>query len=99
MWLVSIAGAGAVWAGTCLTARYPSERPHTDRGHTQHKLTERARRIIRGRIRGVPECRLVLVGERSVAVLEQLPAVRQTPHARVMPRWRLDAEWWNPGSA
>jgi hypothetical protein len=99
MVLANIAWAGAVWGLPFLTALCPSERYHTDRGRTHHKLPERARQIIRLLTRWVPKRQLVFVGESSFAVLELLHAVRQTPNASVITRLRLDAALWNPAPA
>jgi hypothetical protein len=88
--------ADAIWGLPVLTALCPSERYHADRGRVHQTLPERARQIIRLLTRWVPERQLVFGGDSSFAVLELLHAVRQTPNARVITRWRLDAELWRP---
>jgi len=44
----------------------------------------------------LPHRQLILVGDGGFSALELLHDVSQTPHAHLITRLRLDAEWWTP---
>jgi hypothetical protein len=94
--LGTVSWAGALWGWPFLPVLCPSERSHAERGRTHHKLPERARQILRLLTRWLPNRLLIFGGDGSFAVLERLPAGSQTPHAHLMTRLRMDAEWWHP---
>jgi hypothetical protein len=96
MLLVQVSGAGAMWGWPFLMVLCPSARSQTARGRIQQKLPERARHIMRLLARGLSDRKLLCVGDGSFAVLEWLHAVKQIPHACLIPRLRMDAELWHP---
>jgi hypothetical protein len=92
MSLVKIPWGSSLWALPFLTVLCPSERYHAARGRRHQKLPERARQIMRLLTHWLRERRLIFVWDSGFAVLALLHAVRQTPHACVITRLRLDAE-------
>lgn len=97
MLLAPIPWAGRVWALPCLTVLAPSERYATERGKRHKKLTDWARQMVLQVRRWLPNRPLVLVADRSYAVLVLLArCARLTPSVAVVTRLRLDAALYEP---
>src|SRR5215211_7143435 len=94
MLLAPIPWAGRIWALPFLTALAPSERFAHIRGCRHKKLTDWARQLLLQTARGLPERRLVAVGDMSYAAIELLAALRR--HLTVVTRLRLDARLFDP---
>ncbi len=88
MLLAPIPWAGRVWALPCLTVLAPSERYATERGKRHKKLTDWARQMVLQVRRWLPNRPLVLVADRSYAVLVLLArCARRTPSVAVVTRF------------
>src|SRR5919205_3628111 len=95
MLLVSIPGAGRVWALPFLTALAPSERYSHEHGRRHKKLADWARQLVLQARRWMPERTLILVADSSFAALELLASlVRQD--VICITRLRLDAALYTP---
>jgi hypothetical protein len=97
MWLPLIPWAQRVWALPVLTALAPSERYYQNLKRRPKKLTDWARQIILQLRRWLPHRPLVLLGDRSYAVLELLHFCQSLPHpVTFITRLRLDAALYKP---
>jgi hypothetical protein len=97
MWLTSIPWAQRVWALPVLTALAPSERYYQRQGRQPKKLTDRARQMILQLRRWLPHRPLVLLGDRTYAVLELLHVCQSLVHpVTFVTRLRLDAALFEP---
>ena len=94
--LTQVSWAGSTWGLPFLSVLCPSQRYPSKRRRRHQKLTERARQRLRLRTRWLPHRQLILVGDGGFSALELLHDVSQTPHAHLITRLRLDAEWWTP---
>ena len=97
MVLAPIPWVGWTWALPFLTGLAPSERYHQKcrRGHK--KLTDWARQVLRQVRRWIPQRELIVVADRSVAVLTLLDTLRHLAQPVTMiTRLRLDAALYDP---
>lgn len=97
MWLTEIPWAQRVWALPVFTVLAPSERYAQDQHKTHKKLTDWARQMIMQLRRWLPDQRLILVADKSYAVLELLhrcQTLRQP--VTLITRLRLDAALYEP---
>ncbi len=99
MVLAEIPWAGRVWALPCLTALCPSERYHQQRGQRHKTLPEWAGQLIGLLQRWLPRREVVVVADRSYAVIELLKQVSDTPGVSLSTRLRLDAALYDPAPA
>jgi hypothetical protein len=96
MLLVEIGWAGRIWALPFLTALWPSERSHPQRGHRHKKLPEWAKHLILVVRRWLPGRDLVFVADSSYAVLTLLKRGSDLPGVSLITRLRLDAALYDP---
>ncbi len=97
MWLPLIPWAQRVWALPVLTALAPSERYYHSLKRRPKRLTDWARQIILQLRRWLPHRPLVLLGDRSYAVLELLHFCQSLTHpVTFITRLRLDAALYEP---
>ena len=97
MLLVRIPWAGWVWALPFLTVLAPSERYHQERRQYHKKLTDWARQMLRQVRRWVSHHELIVVAERSFAVLTLLDDLRHVAQPiSMITRLRLDAALYDP---
>jgi len=97
MLLVAMPWAKRVWALPFLTVLAPSERYHQERGQRHQTLTDWARQMFLVVRRWLPERPLVVVTDRSFAVMTLLWRVRQLPNPSCgITRLRLDAALYDP---
>jgi hypothetical protein len=97
MLLVHIPWARRVWALPFLTALAPSERYHHERGQRHKTLTDWARQMLLVVRRWVPGRSLVLVADRSFAVITRRRRLQQlAPPIWCITRLRLDAALYEP---
>src|SRR3712207_3775371 len=89
MLLVPIPWADRVWALPFLTVLAPSERYACERGIRHKKLTDWARQMLLQIARWLPDRRIIVVSDSSLAALDLLEAVRR--HLCMISRLRLDA--------
>ncbi len=100
MLLTPIPWAQRVWALPCLTVLAPSERYHQTRGQRHKTLPDWARQMILQLRRWLPSRVLVVVADKTYAVLELLGAcVRWPAPVTVVMRLRLDAALYDPAPA
>jgi hypothetical protein len=99
MWLPLIPWSQRVWALPVLTALAPSERYYQNLKRRPKKLTDWARQIILQLRRWLPHRPLVLLGDRSYAVLELLHFCQSLTHpVTFITRLRLDAALYEPAA-
>jgi DDE superfamily endonuclease len=97
MLLVPIPWARRVWAWLFLTVLAPSERDPQERGQRHKTLTDWARPMLLLVRRWVPERALVVVTDRSFAVITLLWQLRRVPNPLCgSTRLRLDAALYEP---
>jgi len=95
--LVRIPWAARVWALPFLTVLAPSERYHQERGVRHKKLTDWGRQMVLQLRRWLPTRQIVVVADRSYAVLELLARCARLAQPVVMiTRLRLDAALYDP---
>lgn len=97
MWLTEIPWAQRVWALPFFTVLAPSERYAQDHHKTHKKLTDWARQMVMQLRRWLPDQGLILVADKSYAVLELLhrcQTLRQP--VTFITRLRLDAALYEP---
>ncbi|MCB0274964.1 MAG: transposase [Calditrichaeota bacterium] len=92
MFLPEIKWAGSVWALPFLTVLCPSKRYYTQKGRAHHKLSDRARQMIRLVARWLPGRCLTFVADSGFAVLDLLAAVNMLPEVSMITRLRIDAQ-------
>jgi hypothetical protein len=98
--LVRIPWAARVWALPFLTVLAPSERYHQERGVRHKKLTDWGRQMVVQLRRWLPPRQVVVVADRSYAVLELLArCARVMQPVSMMTRLRLDAALYDPAPA
>ena len=97
MWLGHVPWAGRHWALPFLTVLAPSARYYQQQGRRHKKLTDWARQMIRQLRRWLPQRSLVLVGDRSYAVLDLLHCCQSLAQpVTLIARLRLDAALYEP---
>jgi len=97
MLLVPVPWAGRIWALPFLTVLAPSERYCEQQGLAHKKITDWARQMLLQLRRWVPERPLVVVADRSYAVIELLARCVRLRHPITMiTRLRLDAALYDP---
>jgi hypothetical protein len=97
MLLVTIPWAGRIWALPFLTVLAPSERYCEQRGLRHKTITDWARQMLLQVRRWLPERPLVVVADRSYAVIELLARCVRLQHPITMiTRLRLDAALYDP---
>lgn len=79
-----------------LTVLAPSERYHDQRKKTHKTITDWARQMIRQVHRWLSDRALVIVGDRSYAVVALLANVVRLPLVNMVTRLRLDAALYDP---
>ena len=100
MWLGHVPWAGRHWALPFLTVLAPSARYYQQQGRRHKKLTDWARQMIRQLRRWLPQRSLVLVGDRSYAVLDLLHCCQSLAQpVTLIARLRLDAALYEPAPA
>jgi DDE superfamily endonuclease len=95
MLLVPIPWAQRVWALPFLTVLAPSERYHRRRGQRHKSVTDWARQMLLVLRRWLPQRPLVVVADRTYAVLSLLARARRA-RVTVVTRLRLDAALYEP---
>ena len=73
MWLTNIPWAHRTWALPVLTALAPSEQYHREAGLPHKRITDWARQMILQLRRWLPNRRIIVVADRSYAVLGLIP--------------------------
>ena len=96
MVLAEIPWAKRVWALPFLTALCPSQRYHQQRGQRHKPLPQWAGQLIGLLHRWLAGRELVVVADRSYAVLELLKQVSEIPAVSLITRLRLDAALYDP---
>ncbi len=95
--LAPIPWSGRVWALPFFTVLAPSERYHQQRGKRHKKVTDWGRQMIVQLRRWLPYRSLVVVADRTYAVLDLLDACQRLPTPVTMvTRLRLDAALYAP---
>ncbi len=97
MLLAPIPWAKRVWALPFLTALAPSERFYQEKKRAPKQLTDWARQMVLQVRRWLPDRSLVVVADRSFAVIELLARLQRLPNPICMiTRLRLDAALYAP---
>ncbi len=97
MLLVNIPWAQRIWGLPFLTVLAPSERYYENKSRSHKKLTDWARQMGKQVRRWLPNRRIVIVADRSYAVLELLDSLLKLPNPVYMvTQLRLDAGLYEP---